>query len=208
MNGEFWVDLGCGLAKKPEFIGVDRFQLPGVDIIADLDGKLPFDDSSVDLVYASHSLEHVKDLMHTIREIYRICKHGAQVCIVAPYYEQKLNFANPYHIQAFNEHTPRFWTDYPYSPIPKEEWWHPHAVTWGLSKSDHSDPGIDLRCVRMKFSYFPDYRNLRPEEQRKARKEKIDVCDQIIYFLIAIKKPVSDQEFMDMVNRMRYYEPL
>ena len=35
---------------------------------------------------------------------------GAQVCIVAPYYNQGLNLANPYHVQVFNEHSPRFWT--------------------------------------------------------------------------------------------------
>src|SRR5947207_1577490 len=80
------VDLGCGRIKLPGFIGVDRFPMPGVDLVADLDALLPFASDSVDLIYASHSLEHVRDLSRVMRETYRICKHGAQICIVAPYH--------------------------------------------------------------------------------------------------------------------------
>lgn len=201
------VDLGCGPVKRNGFIGVDRFLLPGVDIAADLNKKLPFEDDFVDLVYASHSLEHVKDIMFTMNEIYRICKHGAQICIVVPYSEQKLNYANPYHLQVFNEHTPRFWTDYPKSPIPKEEWVHPQGPFWGLSKSDHSSAVIDLRCVQMHFDYFPQFEELTSERKLYERKTKIDVCEQIMYHLVVIKKETSDEEFMSMVQKMEYYEP-
>src|SRR6266850_605883 len=96
-TGQVRVDLGCGRIKLPGFIGVDRFPMPGVDIVADLDERLPFADDSVDMVYASHSLEHVSDLSQVMREVHRICKHGAQLCIVAPYHQQGLNLANPYH---------------------------------------------------------------------------------------------------------------
>lgn len=201
------VDLGCGPVKRNGFIGVDRFLLPGVDIAADLNKRLPFEDDSVDLVYASHSLEHVSDIMFTMNEIYRICKHGAQICIVVPYSEQKLNYANPYHLQVFNEHTPRFWTDYPNSPIPKEEWVHPQGPFWGLSKSDHSSAVIDLRCVQMHFDYFPEFEDLTSAQKLYERKTKIDVCEQIMYHLVAIKKEISDKEFMSMVQKMEYYEP-
>ncbi|MBY0206804.1 class I SAM-dependent methyltransferase [Paenibacillus cucumis (ex Kampfer et al. 2016)] len=201
------IDLGCGTAKRKGFIGVDRFLLPGVDIAADLNKRLPFEDNSVDLVYASHSLEHVQDLMFTMNEIYRICRHGAQVCIVVPYSEQKLNYANPYHLQVFNEHTPRFWTDYPESFIPKEEWVHPQGPYWGLSRSDHSAAIIDLRCIKMHFDYFPEYWDLSDEQKLAARKSKIDVCEQVMYHLISIKEETTDEEFTEMVQKMEYYEP-
>lgn len=181
------VDLGCGPNKPVGFVGIDRFCMPGVDIVADLNKQLPLASDTVDLLYASHSLEHVNDLMFTVREIFRVCKHGAQVCIVAPYYEQKLNLANPYHISAFNEHTPRFWTDYPEAPLETSEFIHPHASSWGLSRSDHSDPGVDLRLARMEFFYFPEYRDLSPKQQRELRQQRFDVCDQIMYHLIVWK---------------------
>lgn len=203
------IDLGSGGCKQEGFLGVDRFPLENVDIVADLDGRLPFDSNSVDLVYASHSLEHVHDLMTTMREIYRICKHGAQICIVAPYNEQKLNLANPYHICVFNEHTPRFWTDYPDAFIDPEEYAHPQAPHWGLSKSDHSDPGIDLRLVRMEFFYFPEYQCLSPQKQRILRRERLDVCDQVMYHLIVWKGDESSlgRSFNDYVQSFIPYEP-
>src|SRR5215468_3449050 len=102
------IDLGCGKKKSAGFLGVDRYPLPGVDIVADMNGVLPFRADSVDVLFGSHSLEHVAELTETMREIYRVCKHGAQLCVVAPYSAQKLNWANPYHKWAFNEHTPRF----------------------------------------------------------------------------------------------------
>jgi len=115
------LDLGCGRAKQEGFVGVDRFPLPGVDIVADLARPLPFRSDSVDLVVALHGLEHVANLIATMQEVYRVCRDGARICIVAPYFEQKLNLANPYHLQAFNEHTPRFWTNASLGPEPREE---------------------------------------------------------------------------------------
>jgi SAM-dependent methyltransferase len=200
------VDLGCGRAKIPGFIGVDRFPLPGVDIVADLDLPLPFGDDSVDLVHAGHSLEHVHDLPKLIREIYRICRHGAQICIVAPYSQQCLNIANPYHKQVFNEHTPRFWTASAATPIDPADYEHPHAVPWGLLESDNSSPDIDIRCMKMGFFYFPAYRDLDVDLQRHHRQRGFDVCDQVVYNLLVIKQPTHDFEFMTMTKTMELYE--
>ena len=203
------IDLGCGTNKQTGFIGVDRYPLPGVDIIADMNGFLPFREDSVDLLFASHSLEHVKTLLWTIREVYRICKHGAQVCVCAPYSEQKLNLANPYHTCVFNEHTPRFWTDYPTAPIDPAEYAHPHATQWGLSTSDHSDPGIDIRLVRIEYFYFPQYAGLSPPVRRRLRQSRMDVCDQIMYHLIVWKgaEESSAKPFDEYVAEFQPYEP-
>lgn len=206
LDGAVRLDLGCGRAKVPGFIGVDRFALPGVAVLADLNARLPFANDSVDLVYASHSLEHVRDLGRTIREIHRICKHGAQLCIVAPYYAQGLNLANPYHLHAFNEHTPRFWTASPLTLIEPAEYCHPHASAWGLLESDNSTPDIDIRCVRMEFFYFREYRELPKHEQRRRRKHEQDVCDQLVYHLLVLKRVVSDEEFLQMARDMELFE--
>lgn len=201
------LDLGCGLSRHPGFIGVDRFPLTGVDVVLDLDRPLPFADDSTKMVLASHSLEHVHDLISTMREIYRICKHGAQVCIVAPYFHQGLNLANAYHLQCFNEHTPRFWTSSPTTPVDSVEYAHPHARSWGLAESDHSHPGIDFRCLRMEFFYFPEYRHLSPDQQRAARNKHLNVCDQILYHLLVVKGPAKDEEVQELTKHMEYYEP-
>ncbi|HXJ84310.1 MAG TPA: methyltransferase domain-containing protein [Candidatus Methylomirabilis sp.] len=201
------LDLGCGTAKCPGFIGADRFRLSGVDLIVDLDMPLPFRSDSVDVVVMSHSLEHVRDLLTTLKEVYRVCRHGARVCVVAPYSHQALNLANPFHKQSFNEHTPRFWTDSPHTLVDPSEFAHPHAPVWGLSRSDHDDPGIDFRCVAMEFFYFPAYRNVPPDERRAARKKFLDVCDQIMYQLVVVKKDVGEGELHELTQRTPCYEP-
>ena len=183
------LDLGCGTAKCPGFVGADRLPLAGVDVIVDLDMPLPFRSDSAHQVLLSHSLEHVRDLLATLKEVYRICRHGAQVCVVAPYSHQGLYLANPFHVHAFNEHTPRFWTDSQSTQV------------------EPSDPGIDFRCVSMEFFYFPEYRNLSPDQQRAARKKYLDVCDQIMYQLVVVKKELTEIEIRELGQRTRFFEP-
>lgn len=203
------IDLGCGKRKQEGFVGIDRFPMPEVDILADIDNVLPLEDDSVDILFSSHSLEHVKDLMFTMREIYRVCKHGAQVCIIAPYNEQKLNIANPYHITVFNEHTPRFWTDYSQTPVDPEDYLDPVKRPWGLSKSDNSNPGLDIRLINMEFFYFPEYQYLPLDKKRKYRNERFNVCEQIMYQLIVWKgdEHSSDVNYSDHVSKFAPYEP-
>ena len=201
------LDLGCGPSKQTGFIGGDRMPLPGVDVVLDLDAPLPFRDDVAELVLMSHSLEHVRDLMETLREVYRVCRHGARVCIVAPYSQQALNLANPYHKQVLNEHSPRFWTDEPQTALDPAEYVHPQAPTWGLSRSDGSDPGIDFRCLSIELFYFPQYRRLTPDEQREARRRYQDVCDQILYQLLVVKKATPDAELGALAAAIPPYEP-
>ena len=65
------VDLGCGKRKQEGFFGIDRFPMPEVDMLADIDLGIPLQDDSVDMLFSSHFLEHARDLMFTMREIYR-----------------------------------------------------------------------------------------------------------------------------------------
>ncbi|QIB27579.1 methyltransferase domain-containing protein [Caloranaerobacter azorensis] len=194
------VELGCGKTKTPGFIGIDRFPFDGVDIVADLNEGIPLEDDSVDLIYASHSLEHLNDLVFIMKEIYRVCKHKAIVCIVAPYYNTYLNVSNPYHKQVFNEHTFRFFTNSDFSVINEEEYYFPNSNFWGLGNSDNSKLEMDFRCINMEFFYFPEYELLDEDEKRRLRQTKANVCDQIMYHLLVVKKPISDEEVIKISN--------
>lgn len=190
------LDIGSGTKRREGFVGLDRFPMPGVSVVADLDrGALPFTSDSFDLVLAFHSLEHVRDLLAVMREIWRVGRPGAQVCIVAPYFTAGLNLANPYHKQVFNEHTPRFWSDAATSAVPAAEWQQPPlSAQWGLASSDHSAPGLDLRCLRMEFLYFQEYWGMSADQQRRARRSRLDVCEQIVYHLVVFKPPMTEAD--------------
>jgi len=155
---------------------------------------------------ACHSLEHVNDLLFTMREIYRVCKHKALVYIVVPYYHTSLNMANPFHKQVFSEHTPRFFTTSNWTPLNKLDYESPCLTQWGLAETDYSKCTIDFRLLRMEFFYFPQYRHLSEKKKRKARQSLLNVVDTIAYYFLVVKEPVSDQEVEHIARIVKYEE--
>jgi SAM-dependent methyltransferase len=210
------LDLGCGKLKHNGYTGVDKIWSEGVDVVCDLNRGLPFADNSATRVMASHVLEHLDDLMFIMGEIYRVCRHKAVVCILAPYAMTTLNLSNPFHKHYFTEHTPRFFTKHHDLRVPEEEYRFPFINQWGLSESENSSIKMDFRCVRMEFFYFPDYLNLPLHEKRRLRLSQWNVVDQIMYHLVAVKKPITEQQLdqiavssldvPDFVHYRRTYE--
>ncbi|MGK7910625.1 MAG: methyltransferase domain-containing protein [Synechococcus sp.] len=96
------VDLGCGSRKADKHIGVDIVAVEGVDIVANLNGPFPFADSSIDRLRAYDSLEHFVDRIHTMNEIWRICKPNAMVEIFVPSSDGRGAFQDPTHVSFWN----------------------------------------------------------------------------------------------------------
>jgi predicted SAM-dependent methyltransferase len=46
------------------------------DVWADLRNRLPFHDASIDACYSHHVVEHLPDIAHHLREVYRCLKSG------------------------------------------------------------------------------------------------------------------------------------
>ncbi|MCL2877455.1 MAG: class I SAM-dependent methyltransferase [Acidobacteria bacterium] len=96
------VDLCCGTSKPGGFIGVDSFPGNNVDIVADLNERFPFEDNSVDMVRAHDAIEHLPDKIHTMNEIWRICKPNATVDILVPSTDGRGAFQDPTHVSYWN----------------------------------------------------------------------------------------------------------
>lgn len=201
------LDLGCGRQKPAGFVGLDRFPLPGVDVVADLERLLPFADESFDVLSSFHSLEHVADLPGVLREIHRVARPGARITVAGPYWAQGIHVANPYHRQNFNEHSPRFWTDAAPSPLPRFQYARPpQGEQWGLASSDNSRPGFDLRCVGVELFYFSEFWGLEAEELAGLRRRGFDVCEQILFRLVAMKPPFGEAE-LARVREEEFHDP-
>lgn len=83
--GPLRLDLGGGRNPKAGFFNVD--QLPTADVVCDFEaGQLPFENDSVEEVYSSHTLEHVREYKPLLREIARVCKVGARVEVRVPHW--------------------------------------------------------------------------------------------------------------------------
>jgi SAM-dependent methyltransferase len=107
------VDLGGGRKPKPGFLNVDVQAIPGVDHVVDFEQlgrgvRLPFTDQSVEEVYSSHALEHVRNHHGVLHEIARVCKVGAHVEIRVPHWNGAMALCNG-HVCTVSEEQVRHW---------------------------------------------------------------------------------------------------
>lgn len=109
------IDLGCGRNKLPNTFGFDCRLEPGVNTLCDIERPLPLKNDSVDLVQLSHVMEHMRDLIAFMEEVYRVCKPGAEVRVAVPYYTSRGAFRDPTHVRYITEDTFQYFeqpTDY------------------------------------------------------------------------------------------------
>ena len=92
------LNMGCGNKRRKGFIGVDRFPCEAVDVIADLTGRLPFADASVDEVWADNVIEHIPDLGALMTEINRVCRDNAAVTLITPHFTSLSSWRDPTHV--------------------------------------------------------------------------------------------------------------
>lgn len=106
------IDIGCGPNKRPGALGIDIAVLPVVDIVADITAGLPFRDSTVDQVVASHVLEHFDNLVAVMNEIWRVCKPGARVSVTVPHASSSfMTWRDPTHRRGLNLSTFSYFDD-------------------------------------------------------------------------------------------------
>lgn len=102
----FRINLACGQNKTKEFFGVDIAKAPGVDLVYDLERfPWPFPDNSVDEAFCNHYIEHTKDIIKFMDEVYRILRPGASITIRAPYYNSMRAWQDPTHTRVISEAT-------------------------------------------------------------------------------------------------------
>jgi SAM-dependent methyltransferase len=108
-KGKNILDIGCGRNKIPESVGLDHIQLPGVDIVANLNEPLPLEDESFDIVHADQVLEHISNLIGLIYEIHRILKPGGILIAHVPYFRSSWAHIDPTHVRSFTIQSMNFY---------------------------------------------------------------------------------------------------
>jgi SAM-dependent methyltransferase len=80
------VHLGCGDVNHPDFINVDGYPFPHVHYVSQIDKLSMFKTNSVDVVYASHCLEHFhyNKTKKVIEEWRRVLKDGGELFLSVP----------------------------------------------------------------------------------------------------------------------------
>ena len=102
------LDVGCGGAKQEGFVGMDMRDLPGVDIVHNLECyPFPLPDECCLMIVGSHIYEHIKPWLSIdfMNELWRIMKPGGQLALSMPYGVSAGFLQDPTHINAANENT-------------------------------------------------------------------------------------------------------
>lgn len=97
------IDFGKTSRKMPGFVRVGNSRETRPDYLIDLSrDRLPLKDNSVEEVYSYHTLEYVEDLLHLLRELYRVSKGGAVWNIFTHHWSSIIGKA-PGHRNYFDE---------------------------------------------------------------------------------------------------------
>lgn len=125
---KFHLDVGCGSNKRQGWIGLDRRELPGIDIIHDAEVlPWPLSDDSCAIILMSHLWEHLKPWLSIdiMNEMWRILAPGGQLQLVTPYgystgFLQDPTHCNPSNAQTWQYFDPQYELYGVYEPKP----WH------------------------------------------------------------------------------------
>lgn len=162
------LDVGCGAAKQEGFVGMDVRELPGVEIVHDVNViPWPLPDECVLVAICSHLVEHIPPVvlapdgstrfpfMEFMDEFWRVMKPGGKLAISHPHGSSQGFLMDPTHVNPCNEAT---WAYFDpsrdlygfYKPKPweiKELHWNPAANVEVLlmkrQESENEDDGSD-----------------------------------------------------------------
>lgn len=141
------LDMGCGKNKKEGFIGVDQYQMDGVDVVLKIGtDSWMWEDGTIEEIHASHFLEHLtaKERVHFMNEAFRVLIPGGKVTIITPHWASNRAYGDFTHVwppvaEMFYYYLKQEWRDEqaPHTDIK----WNPDGyscnfdATWGYSFS-------------------------------------------------------------------------
>ena len=155
------LNVGCGRNIIDGWVNLDVMSLPGIDIVADLEDcaitPLPFEDDSFDEFLLSHVIEHIRNPLPLMQELWRIAKPNAKMVIRVPHGASDDAWEDPTHVRAYFSNSfgyysqPYYWrADYGY----RGDWLH-EKLTFVVSQQGNAN--LSPADVLQKIQY---YRNM------------------------------------------------
>jgi SAM-dependent methyltransferase len=97
------LDVGCGNNKIPGAIGIDLVAGTQADLVHDLNlTPWPLEDNRFEVVRLWSVLEHLRDVVAVVSEVYRVSKPGATVIIGVPHFSSVNAYTDPTHAHFFS----------------------------------------------------------------------------------------------------------
>jgi predicted SAM-dependent methyltransferase len=97
------LDVGCGSRKRKGYIGMDIVAIPGVDIVHNMNiSPWPIETGVVSEIIFDDVLEHSKEFLTILSEVYRISKNQCIVKISVPHFSSDNMYTDPTHTVFFS----------------------------------------------------------------------------------------------------------
>jgi hypothetical protein len=153
------VDLGCGYHKLEGFLGIDMLDIPGVDIVHDLETTpWPLPSESITLLSCSNLVSHINPNKHGfisfMNEAWRVLKYGGQFRISTSYGMNTAFMSDPTNVNPCTHQTwhyfdpittPQFYKEYKPMPWKVEQcYWSMEGVMEVLLSKRRLDPSYML----------------------------------------------------------------
>jgi SAM-dependent methyltransferase len=99
------LNVGCGRNIREGWVNLDSAALPGVDIVCDLEAlrETPIDlpDATVEHFLLSHVIEHIRDSLGLMQELWRLATPGAVAVIRVPHGGNDDAWEDPTHVRPY-----------------------------------------------------------------------------------------------------------
>lgn len=111
VSGKRILDIGCGPDKhksdssEDQVIGLDIENIPGVDVVANVEKGLPFPPNTFDEVVSNYVFEQLRNLFDVMKEVHRVLKPGGVAKIRVAFYAGWAYWNDPLHVQPFSYYT-------------------------------------------------------------------------------------------------------
>ena len=98
------LNVGCGRDIRDGYVNIDGVALPGIDHRVDLDDcaatPLPLPDDHFQELELSHVLEHLKNPLPLMQELYRVAAPGGRLLVKVPHAGHDDAWVDPTHVRA------------------------------------------------------------------------------------------------------------
>lgn len=179
------LNLGSGGIKIDGFLNCDYDALSNPDYLFNLETDLfPFSNDSIDTIVAHHVFEHLGEgYFHCLKEIYRVCKHGAVIHVRVPHHRHDYFHDDPTHRRAITVNGLRLFSK-KYNKLCKEQ----KAASSRLGDYFNIDfEIIDFQYVPMK-KYIELFEGKPREEVERYIFEHSNIIEEVYIKLIVVKE--------------------
>jgi hypothetical protein len=183
------LNLGCGYHKRPGFLNVDVRSECLPDMTVDLERTpWPWESDSPEAVLFMHSLEHMggdqRVFRELIRELYRVCRNGADVFVQVPHPRHDDFITDPTHVR-------------PITPATLGHLSKRNNLEWARNGAANTPLAlyweVDFEIRNVRYLVAEPYRSqlakgeLSPEHVEQLSRERNNVIKEISISLVAIK---------------------